>query len=463
MKINDLYPKLNDNLFQGLLNFYRRYSDIYPQIIEKDLFVTGMLKRIVENHPQRDKMYFKGGTALAKCHRITKRFSEDCDFFIYSGDNTASRTHEQRLNSQVKNNLLALFPGDRVDVDEKGEKIGREIGDFNQLFFSYDFHADDKMLKPFVEFELSSSRLKDKEGFEVISVEKEMEPIVATILRKNGRNDIVESLGLFPFNIQCESPERTVCDKISRMVRISLSDKFRSELARYIRDAYDLAMFMRYREYREYLKSSVFLRTLYIIYAEDKIRGRSHVFKPYSDACVFKSPEECFSIKSIKSAYSQIIECFVLERHGAPSLDEVIETYRLIHQGLELFDEYRATKVQCVSVQENSEADDVDKKNLRSLGIPEEDITDIYAGKEVSTDSYFCCGKEGYDRAAPPFGDRVLFFRLIEGRVMVRNRLGEYMPLRKAMRASGLDNFANNEITRPETLAEGRDKGRGLK
>jgi len=48
-------------------------------IIEKDYYVTFLLKKIIEKQPG---IVFKGGTSLSKCHKIISRFSEDIDLCV---------------------------------------------------------------------------------------------------------------------------------------------------------------------------------------------------------------------------------------------------------------------------------------------------------------------------------------------------------------------------------------------
>ena len=62
-----------------------------PQIIEKDWWVTAVL-RAVFSLPYSESLSFKGGTSLSKCWKLIERFSEDVDiavsreFLGFSGD-----------------------------------------------------------------------------------------------------------------------------------------------------------------------------------------------------------------------------------------------------------------------------------------------------------------------------------------------------------------------------------------
>lgn len=62
-------------------------------IIEKDYFVTLMLKEIVKSQPD---ILFKGGTSLSKCYKLINRFSEDIDLNLI-GDEKPGESKRKNL------------------------------------------------------------------------------------------------------------------------------------------------------------------------------------------------------------------------------------------------------------------------------------------------------------------------------------------------------------------------------
>ena len=56
-------------------------TGLYPQIIEKDLWVTTVLQ-LIFSFPFADKLVFKGGTSLSKVWNVIQRFSEDIDMTV---------------------------------------------------------------------------------------------------------------------------------------------------------------------------------------------------------------------------------------------------------------------------------------------------------------------------------------------------------------------------------------------
>jgi len=81
-------------------------TDFFPQIIEKDLWVTTILQ-IVFSLPFADKLVFKGGTSLSKVWNVIERFSEDIDLAIdrqhfgFEGDLGVNQLKKLRKKSSV--------------------------------------------------------------------------------------------------------------------------------------------------------------------------------------------------------------------------------------------------------------------------------------------------------------------------------------------------------------------------
>lgn len=62
--------------FPEAINLTEHQTGIMAQIIEKDYYVTMILRLLAD---RLSYIVFKGGTSLSKCHKAIKRFSEDID------------------------------------------------------------------------------------------------------------------------------------------------------------------------------------------------------------------------------------------------------------------------------------------------------------------------------------------------------------------------------------------------
>ncbi len=98
-------------------------------LVEKDFWVTTLLKYLFEDSPWKSNLLFKGGTSLSKCYNAIQRFSEDVDLLLdwrilgYEIDGPKrgeSRKQQERINDELIDRtetfLLTEF-APRVQVD----------------------------------------------------------------------------------------------------------------------------------------------------------------------------------------------------------------------------------------------------------------------------------------------------------------------------------------------------------
>lgn len=90
--------------------------EIAPAFVEKDWFVTQIIKLIAEFSYEDFVMVFSGGTSLSKAHRILKRFSEDIDFRVIGPgleglSLSKKRAKLSELKKAVFSHFKAAFPG----------------------------------------------------------------------------------------------------------------------------------------------------------------------------------------------------------------------------------------------------------------------------------------------------------------------------------------------------------------
>lgn len=71
-----MYLHNDKDLFEEILNEANAQTGITRSIIEKDYYVTMILKLLRQSAPE---IVFKGGTSLSKCFHLIDRFSEDID------------------------------------------------------------------------------------------------------------------------------------------------------------------------------------------------------------------------------------------------------------------------------------------------------------------------------------------------------------------------------------------------
>ena len=86
---------INTILFQDAIELAYEQTGIMAQAIEKDYYVTMLLRLLSEKMPY---IVFKGGTSLSKCHKVIKRFSEDIDITI---DTQISQGKKKKIKQAI--------------------------------------------------------------------------------------------------------------------------------------------------------------------------------------------------------------------------------------------------------------------------------------------------------------------------------------------------------------------------
>lgn len=86
----------------------------------------------------------------------------------------------------------------------------------------------------------------------------------------------------------CTYSRKTICDKISRLTKLSYNENANELLAKHIRDVYDLSALFHNLEYKEYLLSDEFLEAMYKVTLEDGLKKNSRLHLSMTDAPIFK-------------------------------------------------------------------------------------------------------------------------------------------------------------------------------
>lgn len=82
----------NKEKFTAAVQAVSRGLNVSPALVEKDYYVTLVLKRINE---EISGLIFKGGTSLSQCHKAINRFSEHIDLTL-DNEHLSSRYRKHR-------------------------------------------------------------------------------------------------------------------------------------------------------------------------------------------------------------------------------------------------------------------------------------------------------------------------------------------------------------------------------
>ena len=225
----------NKELFEEVIFNTADFFKLPIAIIEKDYFVTLVLKEIVKRNSD---IVFKGGTSLSKCYKIIERFSEDIDLNIM-GDTKPGESKRKNLKAHIIDaieycNLTLTEP----------ETI-RSRRDFNKYVIDYPTQFDANFLKQHLIIETAVF-------FRAYPTEKkEADSLVYNYLLENKNNDIIMLYDLSPFVLNVQTTDRTFVDKLFALGDYYLADTIHG----HSRHIYDLYKILPTIEFNDELKS----------------------------------------------------------------------------------------------------------------------------------------------------------------------------------------------------------------
>lgn len=189
----------------------REEYDIQPSFLEKDVYITKILKTL--SNLENDKIIpvFSGGTSLHKGHKIIKRFSEDVDFRVKT--KTDITRNDRREYREYIIQEINKIPNVKV-IEETIQS--RNESNFFGFYIDYPKeYSLDKSLRSNIKFEM---------GFEKLNSETkscQIESMVDLLVNKFSKNIKADK-----FNIDCISLEEIAGNKLSALMwRVQIKDR----------------------------------------------------------------------------------------------------------------------------------------------------------------------------------------------------------------------------------------------
>ena len=209
----------NKEEFRNAVLFAADQNRLAPAAVEKDYYVTLILKGLKERLPF---IVFKGGTSLSKCHKVINRFSEDIDVTI---DTKLSQGQMGKVKDAIKavaEELGLTIP----NIDET-----RSRRSYNKYLLAYDSVIEklNDDLQPMVILETS---------FAEVSFPTVILPVHSYIgdMMEMEAPEMLEPYGLLPFEMKVQGIDRTMIDKV-----FAICDYYmKGDVRRHSRHIYDI-------------------------------------------------------------------------------------------------------------------------------------------------------------------------------------------------------------------------------
>lgn len=197
-----------------------RHFNVSPAIIEKDYYVTLVLRELAKQVPD---LLFKGGTSLSKCYKIIDRFSEDIDITL------DSENQSQGKRKNLKYTIVEICSNLGLNLLNENETRSRR--DYNCYKIDYCARHSLSGLNPqlLVETVFIVKAFPDEI--------KQASSMIYDYLKAVGNDEAIAQYELEPFDIRVQTLDRTLVDKVFAVCDYMLDNK----TERQSRHIYDLS------------------------------------------------------------------------------------------------------------------------------------------------------------------------------------------------------------------------------
>ena len=196
-------------LFCDIITTVSEKSGIDESIVEKDYYVTLILRELVERMPN---IVFKGGTSLSKAHQIIERFSEDIDI-------TFSEHIGKARRKKIKYNLMWSIGEDLGLPIDNWDNI-ESNKDYNHYDFTYESisKSGQNILIPYIKVETALM------SYSFPTERREIKSIIYENMKKSDLK-ILNEYKMVPFSMNVQCLERTFIDKLFALCDYYMNNK----------------------------------------------------------------------------------------------------------------------------------------------------------------------------------------------------------------------------------------------
>lgn len=221
---------LDKAAFRVLIDAVRAQSGIREDVLEKDYYVTLVLKELSVKQQEGLPAYFKGGTALYKALKMINRFSEDIDLSVDTRECSRSQSDKRLENATKKYSVL---PRNR----EEGRTNRSEI----ITVYDYDpvtVYDENDALQRFGRLKIEATSFTISEPVERL----EIAPMLYNYATDKQKSILESQYDVKPFLIMTISLERAFIDKLFAAEAYTRASKDPHRAFEAAKHVYDLAV-----------------------------------------------------------------------------------------------------------------------------------------------------------------------------------------------------------------------------
>ena len=279
------------------------YYHIAPVYIEKDYWISKILQQLSRSIYANNTV-FKGGTSLSKGYGLIKRFSEDVDVAVLTGELSGNQI-KTLITKVCKEMTQGLQEQDVPELTSKGSR-------YRKTLYQYPTSVHDPLY----------SFVANRVIVEINSfanpypyVKRQIRSFITSYLEENSMQSLIEEYDLHSFELNILDKRISLCEKVVSLLRFSFMDNPVEGLGSKIRHFYDIYYLLNDAECMEYVKGDFMNDTKELIEHDKEAFDVPEKWKdtPISEAPLLNSFDELWKElsglyeKELKAlAYSQI-------------------------------------------------------------------------------------------------------------------------------------------------------------
>jgi len=217
----------NRNDFQDLISITADFFKIPEVYIEKDYWVTYILKNL-SNSDFKESVVFKGGTSLSKIYKIIDRFSEDIDLQIinFKGGDNQRRTLFKSIEKTITEGITHL----------KDDPRNRKRGNIRKTIYAYELQNENsEFYQASKEIILELNTMSTPKPYQLMEINSYIAEFLETT-----NPEIITEYELEPFEINVLNKTRTFVEKIFAVLDFTFMEEPILSLSNGIRHIYDI-------------------------------------------------------------------------------------------------------------------------------------------------------------------------------------------------------------------------------
>lgn len=299
---------LDQDAFRVLIDAVSAKTGYRKDVIEKDYYVTMILRELADFQNEGLPAYFKGGTALYKALHSVRRFSEDIDLSVDVRD--CSRTQGDKRLDRATKKYVSIPRNTQEGKSNRSEVIS---------FYNYEpvveYDTND-ILQRFGKVKVEATSFTISEPYEAMRVA----PIIYENATSEQQTILAEQFDVVPFEILTMTMERIFVDKLfaaEAYTRNADKEHRAFEASKHI---YDLAVILSEKRIADLFENEDLLARLLSIRLTEEQKRLDGIPGILPKDFVFF--DEACSNPYIKKAYATMQNQYVLVAKERIDLDE---------------------------------------------------------------------------------------------------------------------------------------------